>query len=71
MDNIENQSGKKYEYLSNNYDTVYNETEEERDAMSKNYHSGMNYSYGQNLLNKSNGTSITAKNTTPPWRKKN
>ncbi|KMZ98817.1 hypothetical protein PVNG_00611 [Plasmodium vivax North Korean] len=58
MDNIENQSGKKYEYLSNNYDTVYNETEEERDAMSKNYHSGMNYSYGQNLLNKSNGTSM-------------
>ncbi|GAB67128.1 hypothetical protein PCYB_111490 [Plasmodium cynomolgi strain B] len=60
MDNIENHSGKKYEYLSNNYDTVYNETEEERDAMSKNYHSGMNYSYGQNLLNKSNGTGMYA-----------
>ncbi|ANQ09089.1 Uncharacterized protein PCOAH_00032360 [Plasmodium coatneyi] len=58
MDNIGNHSGKKYEYLSNNYDTVYNETEGDGDPMSKNYHSGMNYSYGQNLLNKSNGTNI-------------
>ncbi|KJP87951.1 hypothetical protein AK88_02385 [Plasmodium fragile] len=58
MDNIENHSGKKYEYLSNNYDRVYNETEGEGDVMSKNYHSGMNYSYGQNLLNKSNSTNM-------------
>ncbi|CAA9988885.1 SNARE associated Golgi protein, putative [Plasmodium knowlesi strain H] len=62
MDNIENHSGKKYEYLNNNYDTVYNETEVEGDAMSKNYHAGMNYSYSQNLLNKSNGTNMYMNN---------
>ncbi|GAW81601.1 SNARE associated Golgi protein [Plasmodium gonderi] len=62
MENIGNHGGKKYEYLSNNYDTIYNGTEEESESMSNNYHSGMNYNYSQNLLNKSNGTNMYMNN---------
>ncbi|CRH00701.1 SNARE associated Golgi protein, putative [Plasmodium relictum] len=54
MDNLENHNNKKYEYLNNNYDTIFNEVDKERELLSKNYNTELDYNYENNLINESN-----------------
>ncbi|CRG94015.1 SNARE associated Golgi protein, putative [Plasmodium gallinaceum] len=50
MDNLENHNNKKYEYLNNDYDTIY-EVDKERELLTKNYNTELDYNYENNLIN--------------------
>ncbi|SBS84894.1 hypothetical protein POVCU2_0028540 [Plasmodium ovale curtisi] len=54
MENIEKHKSKKYEYLSSNYDTIYNKDSKDNELLNKNCDSAVIYNYDHNLLNESN-----------------
>ncbi|SBT77500.1 SNARE associated Golgi protein, putative [Plasmodium ovale] len=54
MENIENHKSKKYEYLSSNYDTIYNKGSKENELLNKNCDSTVVYNYDHTLLSESN-----------------
>ncbi|SCP04848.1 SNARE associated Golgi protein, putative [Plasmodium ovale] len=54
MENIEKHKSKKYEYLSSNYDTIYNKDSKDNELLNKNCNSAVIYNYDHNLLNESN-----------------
>ncbi|SBS99505.1 SNARE associated Golgi protein, putative, partial [Plasmodium malariae] len=50
MENGKNMNRKKYEYLNNNYSTIYNEEDREGELLNKNYDASTNYDCDHNLM---------------------